>query len=407
MKADKVAPEPNQQPQVNIVLTTVFLAYLGQMTLNPVIAPLSREVRLAEWQVGMMISVAALMVVLTSQLWGRWSQSWGRKPVLIIAMLTTTISMTMFALLAAFGMQGALTGVMLFLLFVLTRGILFGSALAAMIPTAQAYIADVTTSKEERVKGMAKMGAAQGMASIAGPLIGGLLAGISLMASITAVPILLLIGLGLVIFKLRREERTELIPNPPRVSPFDSRIWPFLIAGFGMFTALGFVQVIAGFIVQDRFALDANTTGLITGGAMLAAGVGMVIAQAGIVPRANWKPSTLLRVGTSVSIAGYIAFLIDGGIPLLIVSVGLIGLGLGLALPGYTAGPTLLVNREEQGGLAGLIGATNGLTFVIAPTASTALYSFSPSLSVLVGIAILVLVLIFVLFHPRFRMLST
>ena len=72
--------------QVGIVLATVFLAYLGQTTLNPVIAPLSREVGLAEWQIGFTISVAAVMVVLTSQIWGRRSQSWGRKPVLIAAL---------------------------------------------------------------------------------------------------------------------------------------------------------------------------------------------------------------------------------------------------------------------------------------------------------------------------------
>ena len=56
--------------QVGIILATVFLAYLGQTTLNPVIAPLSREVGLDEWQIGFTISVAAVMVVLTSQVWG-------------------------------------------------------------------------------------------------------------------------------------------------------------------------------------------------------------------------------------------------------------------------------------------------------------------------------------------------
>jgi MFS family permease len=77
--------ESAPKSQVSLVLVTVLLAYLGQMTLNPVIAPLSREVGLKEWQVGFMISVAAVMVVLTSQFWGRRSQSWGRKPVLVAA----------------------------------------------------------------------------------------------------------------------------------------------------------------------------------------------------------------------------------------------------------------------------------------------------------------------------------
>jgi hypothetical protein len=134
------------------------------------------------------------------------------------------------------------------------------------------------------------------------------------MVPLLAVPVLLLVALLLVAVRLRREPRHELIAAPARVRPSDPRVWPFLVAGFGMFTALGFIQVITGFIVQDRLGLDAETTGLVTGGALLAA-----------------------------------------------------GLGLGIAMPGYTAGPTLLVGREEQGGLAGLINANTGLTFVVAP----------------------------------------
>ena len=80
----------------------------------------------------------------------------------------------------------------------------------------------------------------------------------------------------------------------------------------------------------------------------------------------------------------------------------LIGLGLGIAMPGYTAGPSLLMERHEQSGLAGLIGATNGLTFVIAPTAGTALYSAWAPLPVIVAAIIMAAVTTFVLTHPRF-----
>ena len=52
--------------------------------------------------------------------------------------------------------------------------------------------------------------------------------------------------------------------------------------------------------MQDRLALEANATGLVTGGALLAAGIGMVLAQSVIVPRSKWAPATLLRVGTAL-----------------------------------------------------------------------------------------------------------
>ena len=205
--------------------------------------------------------------------------------------------MTLFAVLAQLGMSGLVTGTTLFLWFVLLRGIGFGTALAAVPPTAQAYIADVTTDETARVKGMAGVGAVQGVAMIGGSVLGGVLSAAGLITPLIAVPVLLAVGLVLLAFRLRREPRHELIERPAKVSPLDSRIWPFLLAGFGMFTALGFIQVITGFIVQDRLHLDAATTGLVTGGALLAAGIGMVLAEAAVVPRSGWTPPTLLRVG--------------------------------------------------------------------------------------------------------------
>lgn len=389
--------------QVPLLLVAVFLAYLAQMTLNPIIAPLSREVGLAEWQIGATISVAAVMVVLTSQFWGRRSQSWGRKPVLVLALALAVVTMLLFAVTAWAGMTGLIGGAVLFLLFVLFRGIGFGSALAAVPPTAQAYIADVTEDEKARVKGMAGVGAVQGIAMVAGSVVGGVLSAFGLLTPLAIVPVLLVVALLLVAFRLRRETRTELIAAPVGVRPFDRRVWPFLVAGFGMFTSLGFIQVITGFIVQDRLDLAAAQTGVVTGAALLAAGVGMVIAQAVVVPRSGWMPPTLLRVGGGTALVGFALLIVDLGAWSLFSAIFLIGLGLGTAMPGYTAGPSLLVRRDEQGGLAGLIGATTGLTFVVAPVLGTALYGVDPVLPIVIGAIIMVVVTVFVWVHPRFR----
>ncbi len=154
--------------QVPLLLGAVFLAYLGQMTLNPIIAPLSREVGLAEWQIGATVSAAALMIVLSSQFWGRRAQSWGSKPVLTAAFALAVVAMALFAVVAHLGMQGILTGILLFCSFVLFRGIGFGVAIAAVAPTAQSYIAETTSDEAARVKGMAGVGAVQGIAMVAG-----------------------------------------------------------------------------------------------------------------------------------------------------------------------------------------------------------------------------------------------
>ncbi len=392
-----------QTSQIPLLLVTVFLAYLGLMTLNPIIAPLAREVGLAEWQIGVTMSTAAVMVVVSSQFWGRRSQSWGRKTVLVAALGIAVIVMTIFTIVAAFGMRGLIPAGGLFALFVLLRGVGFGSALAAIQPTAQAYIADVTPDEATRTKGMAGIGAMQGVATIGSAVVGGALAGFGLIWSIAAVPVLLAVALVLVTARLRRETRRELIPEPAKVRPTDPRVWPFLLAGFGMFTTLGFMQVLIGFVVQDRLALGAELTGVVTGGCLLAAGLGMALAQAVIVPKSGWSPGTLLRVGTVTSFAGYALLIPNLGVGPLVVAVLIVGLGLGIAMPGYTAGPTLLMHRDEQGSIAGLVGATNGLAFVIAPTASTLLYGAWAPLPILLVATIMGLVALFVLMYPRFR----
>ena len=99
-------------------------------------------------------------------------------------------------------------------------------------------------------------------------MLGGVLSAAGILTPLIVVPLLLFVALLLLIFRLRREPSQELIERPAHVSPFDTRVWPFLVAGFGMFTALGFIQVIAGFIVQDRLHLDSRTTGLVTGGVL-------------------------------------------------------------------------------------------------------------------------------------------
>ncbi|KAM9861592.1 MFS transporter [Leucobacter sp. BZR 635] len=393
------------RPQVPLLLSLVFLVYLAQMTLSPIIAPLAREAGLREWQIGATVSAAAVMVVLTSQFWGKRAQTHGTKPVLATALVLGATTMALFAWAAALGMRGVVTGAALVALFVMLRGVGFGLAISAVAPTAQTYIARVTDTEETRVRGMAGVGAVQGVAMIAGAIVGGVLASFGLLVPLIVIPALLALAALVTLVSLRPEPRHELIEHPARVRPTDSRVWPFLLAGFGMFTALGFFQIIIGFIVQDRLALDGRMTALTTGGVMLIAGIGMVVAQVVVVPRSGWSPATLLRVGSTISVIGFGLLAPNAGLTLLLIGTVFVGFGLGVATPGYTAGPTLLMRRDEQGGLAGLIGATNGLTFVIAPALSTALYGVWPLLPVVVSGVLMAIVAVFVFVHPRFRVL--
>ena len=83
----------------------------------------------------------------------------GRKPVLIISILTSTGSFLLFAIANSF------------FVLLLSRIV---AGLATETAVAQAYIADIT-SKKERASGIGKVGAAHGAGFIIGPAIGGFL----------------------------------------------------------------------------------------------------------------------------------------------------------------------------------------------------------------------------------------
>ncbi|WP_390886304.1 MFS transporter, partial [Corynebacterium variabile] len=148
--------------------------------------------------------------------------------------------------------------------------------------------ADVTVDSAARVKGMARLGATQGVGQVIGSAVGGLLAIFGLMVPLVAVPVLLVLAVVLVRIRLQPQAPTELRKRPRTVKPTDRRVLPFLLCCAGMYLALGVIQVIVGFLVQDRLDVTDDRAGLLTGLALLVAGAGVVVSQAVIMPRSGW-----------------------------------------------------------------------------------------------------------------------
>ncbi|MQA81948.1 MAG: MFS transporter [Streptosporangiales bacterium] len=215
----------------------VFGVVTGQQLLFPILPPLSRELGLSSVQLGLVLSLSAVCVVLTSPFWGARSEVWGRRTVLLIALGGGVLSLSAFALVSHAGLRGVVAGVVLLGLMLVTRGIGYGATMAAAPVAAQAYVADVTPGERERVRGVAGIGAAQGLALVCAPVVGGLLGGIDLLLPLYVAPAALVV-IGLAVFwRLPRSPRPATRAKAPRLSPFDGRLWPYLVVGFGMFTA--------------------------------------------------------------------------------------------------------------------------------------------------------------------------
>jgi MFS family permease len=385
----------------------VFGAFVGQFILFPILPPLARELGLSEFQTGLLVTTAALMLFLASPVWGRRSDLWGRKPVLLAGMIGGAISFYVFAFVVQVGLAGALSVPLLFVLMVLTRGLLYGVSIAAVPVSAQAYVADATTGERERTSGIAALGAAQSLPVVVGPALGGLLAGVGLLFPLYFAPTLVLIIAVLVWWLLPAPRRQKERESPPRPSPFDGRMWPFLIVGQLMFLSLGAMLLTVGFLYQDRLGLPAQETAQVVGLALFVTGFVLVFTQAALIPRMGWPPLRLMRAGIPVAATGFLTLVFAGNFPTLTLGLALTGLGLGLAVPGYTAAPTLLFGEGEQGGVAGLISANNALAFVLGPTVGSALYGVHPTYPYLFSTLLCVLLFVFVLLHPSVRQVAS
>ena len=168
-----------------IVFLVVFIDLLGFGIVLPLLPRFGKHFHAGGWKIGFLMASFSAMQFLFAPMWGRLSDRIGRRPVLLLGLAGSTLSYGLFGLFIKLGIDGTLLGYdTLYWLFA-TR---VGAGIAgATIPTAQAYIADSTTTKT-RGKGMALIGVAFGLGFTFGPLIAAPFAADSLEAPPSAWP---------------------------------------------------------------------------------------------------------------------------------------------------------------------------------------------------------------------------
>jgi MFS family permease len=393
------------QASILLVCTAVFGLMTGQQMVNPILAPLARELGLTELGLGVVMAVGASGVVFASGFWARKALVWGHRAVLLLSLTGAAIGLTAFAVVAQVGLSHSVPTWLVFALVVLSRGLVFGLAWAATPATAQSYIAGATPGDAERIRGMSTFGAAQGLGLAVGPALGGLLSAAGLLLPMYIAPaILVLVAIVLAIALPRPTERRPDRP-PVRVRMFDRRVWPFLLVGFGLYTAITVVLMTLGFLIQDRLHLPSDQVGVQSGLITLAGASLIVIVQALIVPRLAWPPHRLIRIGCLTMTVGMVMVALAPTSGWLAGGVALLGAGLGFGMPGVSSAPSLLASAEEQGSVAGLITATVAATFVVGPLLGDGLYEWGTDVPYLACAGMLIVLTVFALSFRGIRRL--
>jgi multidrug resistance protein len=145
-----------------LIFITVFIDLLGFGILIPILPSFSvKELNIDESSIGIAIAIYSFVQFLFNPLLGKFSDKYGRKPVIVACLFLNAIGYIVFSFTHSY------------IMLLLSR-IIAGIG-GSSIGVAQAYIADVTT-RENRSKGMGLIGSAFGLGFVFGPLIGGLLA---------------------------------------------------------------------------------------------------------------------------------------------------------------------------------------------------------------------------------------
>ncbi len=142
---------------IGVLFLTVFIDLLGFGIVLPLLPRYADDFNASPTSIGILFASFSAMQFLFAPMWGRLSDRYGRRPLIMIGLAGSMVSYTIFAFATTYTM-------------LLVSRILAG-VFAATIGTAQAYISDVT-GREDRGKEMALIGAAFGIGFTLGPTIG-------------------------------------------------------------------------------------------------------------------------------------------------------------------------------------------------------------------------------------------
>jgi MFS transporter, DHA1 family, tetracycline resistance protein len=364
---------------LGLIFLTVFIDLIGFGLIIPVMPSYAKELHASDLQVGLLIASYSFMQLLFAPFWGRLSDHVGRRPILLISLVASSIGYLIW------GWAHSLTS-----LFVAR---LVAGAGNANIPVAQAYVADVTTA-ENRAKGMGLIGAAFGLGFVLGPAIGGFcvshlgqssvdLSGLSTIGFVAAG--ISLVDLVLTFFLLPEpEKRSQAATERFSIEPsFYVRAVsnPKLTVSFLIFflSTFAFANMEATIVLltRQKFNFSPFENSIM----FTYIGLLIVLVQGGMIHRLAKKygEKHLIAAGTLLVFVGLslIPFVPQtNGLFLLATALALLAFGSGINNPSNQSLLSKLAPQESMGGILGVGQSISTLGRIIGPAAGGAAFQY-------------------------------
>ncbi|MBB3869442.1 MFS transporter [Parageobacillus toebii NBRC 107807] len=361
---------------LSLLFAVMFLVMSGFGIIIPVLPFLAEEVGATPTQLGLLMATYSLMQLLFAPFWGQISDRYGRKPILFIGIAGLSLSFFLFAV--------SKTLTMLFI-----ARIIGGMLSAATIPTAMAYVADVTTP-QERGKAMGAIGAATGLGFIFGPAIGGIFSKINLhipffisgtLSAVTACLVLLFLKESLTKEKqpatLKTKEPIWYILKGPL-------LFLYLLQWLITFSLAGLEATFA-YYAAKRAELYSSQLGYI----FMIMGLASAIVQGGLIGKLIQKfgEGRVIQGGIIVSAVGFALILFVHNFLTAAIFLSIFGIGNGVIRPCVSSLVTKHIS-SGQGRATGLLSSFDSLGRIIGPPIAGQMFTTMIELPYLAGIVL-------------------
>ena len=349
-----------------IIFMIVFIDLVGFGIVIPLLPFYGEHFQADPFTVSMLMATYSLGQFIAAPLWGRLSDSMGRRPILLISLVGSVFSYSLLAYASS-----------LWILFI-ARAI--GGLMAGNISTAFAYIADITTP-ENRAKGMGIIGAAFGIGFIAGPAIGGMLAGPDPLNADYTSPALAAAAFSLTAFTLAfftlkeslSPEHREELKNKPKKGRVADFLETINKPGIGLLIAISFMATFVFAGMETTFAMWSRRQfgwGPEQNGYLFAfIGIIAAILQGGAVGRlANRFGEANLIVQGAVALALGMALIpFCTTVPALVAAMMVVAYGFSVINPSLNSLISLLTENTAQGTVMGAARSATTMARVIGP----------------------------------------
>lgn len=347
-----------------IVVISVIVDMLGYTLVMPLLPFYAQSFGASDFMVGIIISMNAVTSLIMGPVWGRLSDRYGRKPILLVSQAGTLLS---FVVLAFSGST-----------WMLIASRLLDGLFGGQIPVINATITDVT-APQTRAEKMAVMAISMTVGSIVGPLIGGYLGGIDLAYPAYAACLMscLAILASLVIFKetMPPERRQDLqrimeerVGEEKRLV-LSRTVLLRLAQVFAMTFMFGTVFSSMSLVLNKRYGADATEVGSVS----TVMGVFTFIYGGLLLRRAKeWVgEQRLLLVAICLSLTAFTIMPVLPTFTSFYLFIAFFSAGSNFGRPILSANLTRAVDEDRQGLVSGYSTTVNSIARIIAPLVST------------------------------------